>query len=131
MFRLSGLASALEHMADFQTFSCAIVEDVVMPAKPLPDMSDATLIRCDLTAASMPEDLGNALFVDCRMSGLSFKGANIFNTRFIRCDLSGCRFVGCDLSAAQFEDCRLDDEAFQDSDIDTIEIIRSGATIAA
>lgn len=135
MFRLPDLESTLEHMVDFQTFSYTIVEDVVMPSGRMPDMTDATFIRCDLTAVIMPEDMDSALFVDCHLQGLTFDRASLFNARFIRCDLSRCRFTGCDLSAAQFEDCRLDNTAFSDSDIETLEIIgnppANGAPIAA
>ncbi len=134
MFRLTSIESVMDHVADFQTFSLTIVEDVVMPRSPLPDMADASFLRCDFTGATMPDNLENGLFVDCRMDGLRFTEANLFNARFVRCDFSHSRFQGCDLSAAQFEGCSLATTEFSDCDLETTEIAadgRHGAPVAA
>lgn len=134
MFRLTSLESFLDHVADFQTLSYTIVEDLVLPATPLPDMADATFLRCDFSGATMPDNLENGLFVDCRINGLRFTRANLFNARFVHCDFSHSRFLDCDLSAAQFEDCGLATAEFVGCDLETTEVVggdRDGASVAA
>jgi uncharacterized protein YjbI with pentapeptide repeats len=123
MFRLKSIESFMDHVADFHSLSYAIVEDVVMPTAPLPDMSDGTFLRCDFHGAIMPNDLENGLFVDCRMDGLHFRQANLFNARFVRCDFSQSQFLECDLSAAQFEECRLSTAEFSDCDLEAADVV--------
>jgi len=134
MFRLTSIESVMEHVADFQTLSYTIIEDVGMPSCLLPDMADASFLRCDFAGATMPDNLENGLFVDCRMGGLSFTQANLFNARFVRCDLSHSRSLDCDLSAVQFEGCALATTEFSNCDPETTEIAGGdcgGSSVAA
>jgi uncharacterized protein YjbI with pentapeptide repeats len=123
MFRLTSIQAFMDHVADFQTLSYTIVEDLVIPLAPLPDMAEGTFLRCDFSGATMPDNFENGFFVDCRMVNLRFNRANFFNAHFVRCDFSQSQFLDCDLSAAQFEECRLSTTVFCGCDLDTAEII--------
>jgi uncharacterized protein YjbI with pentapeptide repeats len=122
MFRLTSIESFMDHVTNFHTLSLAIVEDVTMPNALLPDMTDATFLRCDFRGVTMPDNIENGLFVDCRLAGLSFNRASLFNTRFIRCDFSKSQFLKCDLSAAQFEECRLTTTEFFGCDLEGTDV---------
>jgi uncharacterized protein YjbI with pentapeptide repeats len=127
MFRLKSIESVIEHLTDFQTLSYTTIEDVALSGVALETLMDGTFLRCDFSGVAMPDNLENALFVDCHLGGLHFNKTNFFNSRFIHCDFSQSHFLECDLSAAQFEECCMTATEFYNCDLETAEVIEAPA----
>lgn len=51
------------------------------------------------------KDLSFAIFEDCRLKNLVFKGAVLVGTRFKNCRIEDCDFEGADCHMAYFEHC--------------------------
>ena len=119
MFRIRSQEELAAHIAERGDLSFAKLEGLDFSCRLDHSLADTTVVGCCFAAGTiMPEDLSDALFVDCVMTDLRFVSATLFGARFIRCDLSGSHFHSCDLSAAAFVDCAMESTRLTECDVD-------------
>ncbi len=74
--------------------------------------------------------LDGAVFSDCHMRKVAFRGAQLQEVRFQACDLRGAVFAGSKLREVHFEACDLDEADLREVDLDEVSMAHCRGTPA-